>query len=169
MPEIASYAHWPQSSTFRIDSWQPGTYDTQRSPCSRYPRTSSLVQRGANEEATIDVQGATMIFIAVKFSIRPEVAEQWLARVAPFTAATRAEPGNIFFEWSRSVERPNQFVLLEAFRNREAGEAHVHSEHFRTAMAWMPDAIAATPEIIHVEAPGESWSTMAELQPRTAP
>jgi hypothetical protein len=25
-----------------------------------------------------------------------------------------------------------------------------------------------TPEIIHVEAPGEGWSTMAELQPRTA-
>ena len=39
-----------------------------------------------------------MIFIAVKFAVRPEVAEQWLARIAPFTAATRAEPGNIFFE-----------------------------------------------------------------------
>ena len=110
-----------------------------------------------------------MIFIAVKFSIRPAVADQWLARVVPFTAATRAEPGNVFFEWSRSVERPNQFVLLEAFRDRTAGETHVHSEHFRAAMAWMPDAIAETPEIIHVEVPGDGWSTMAELRPRTAP
>ena len=76
-----------------------------------------------------------MIFIAVKFSVRPAVAEQWLARVAPFTAATRAEPGNVFFEWSRSVDRPNQFVLLEAFRDRAAGEAHVHSEHFQAAIA----------------------------------
>jgi quinol monooxygenase YgiN len=59
-------------------------------------------------------------------------------------------------------------VLLEAFQNREAGETHVHSDHFKAAMAWMPDAIAATPEIIHVEVPGDSWSTMAELQPRTA-
>ena len=109
-----------------------------------------------------------MIFIAVKFDIRPEVAEQWLTRVAPFTAATRAEPGNVFFEWARSVERPTQFVLREAFRDRAAGEAHVHSEHFQMAMAWMPDAVAATPEIIHVEAPGDGWSTMAELQPRTA-
>jgi quinol monooxygenase YgiN len=122
----------------------------------------------ATEAATIEVQGVTMIFIVVKFSIRPEVAEQWLARVAPFTSATRAEPGNVFFEWSRSVERPHQFVLIEAFRDRKAGEAHVNSEHFKTAMAWMPDAISATPEIIHVEAPGEGWSTMAELQPRTA-
>jgi quinol monooxygenase YgiN len=132
------------------------------------PRTRSLVQRDVEEAATIDVQGAMMIFIAVKFSIRPEVVEQWLTRVAPFTAATRAEPGNIFFEWSKSVEKSNQFVLLEAFRDRAAGEAHVRSDHFKTAMAWMPDAISETPEIIHVEVPGESWSTMAELQPRTA-
>jgi quinol monooxygenase YgiN len=128
----------------------------------------SLMQMGAKEEATIDDQGTTMIFIAVKFSVRPEVAEQWLSRVAPFTAATREEPGNVFFEWSRSVDRPNRFVLLEAFRNREAGEAHVNSDHFKAAMAWMPDMISETPEIIHVEAPGEGWSTMAELQPRTA-
>ena len=110
-----------------------------------------------------------MIFIVVKCAIRPEVADQWLTRVAPFTAATRAEPGNLFFEWSRSVETPNQFVLLEAFRDRTAGEAHVHSEHFKAAMAWMPDAVAATPDIIHVEVPGAGWSTMAELQPRPAP
>lgn len=95
-----------------------------------------------------------MIFIVVKCAIRPEVADQWLTRVAPFTAATRAEPGNLFFEWSRSVETLNQFVLLEAFRDRAGGEAHVRSEHFKAAMAWMPDAVAATPEIIHVEVPG---------------
>jgi quinol monooxygenase YgiN len=76
-----------------------------------------------------------MIFIAVKFTIRPEIADQWLARVAPFTAATRAEPGNLFFAWSRSVDTPNQFALLEAFRDRAAGEAHVHSAHFQAAMA----------------------------------
>jgi len=110
-----------------------------------------------------------MIFIAVKFAIRPYVADQSLTRVASFTAATRAEPGNVFFEWSRSVDRPNQFVLLEAFRDRAAGEAHVHSEHFQAAMAWMPDVIAATPELLHVEVPGDGWSTMAELHPRTAP
>jgi quinol monooxygenase YgiN len=116
---------------------------------------------------TIDGQGTTMIFIAVKFSIRPEVADQWLSRVAPFTSATRAEPGNVFFEWSRSVDSPNQFVLLEAFKDRDAGETHVNSDHFKAAMAWMPEMISETPEIIHVEAPGDGWSTMAELQPRT--
>ncbi|WP_433240839.1 putative quinol monooxygenase [Streptosporangium sp. CA-135522] len=106
-----------------------------------------------------------MIFIAVKFTIRPERSEGWLSLVDDFTQATRQEPGNVFFEWSRSVDTPNQFVLLEAFASSAAGKAHVSSEHFKTAMAWMPDVIAKTPEIINVEVPGEGWSHMAELTP----
>ena len=106
-----------------------------------------------------------MIFIVVKFAVRPEVGDDWLSLVSEFTAATRAEPGNLFFEWSRSIENPNEFVLLEAFRDAAAGEAHVGSEHFRKAMADMPAAIASTPQIVNVEVPGEGWSQMAELQP----
>ncbi len=109
-----------------------------------------------------------MIFIVVKFPVRPDRSEEWLSLVADFTTATRAEPGNIFFEWSRSVDNPNQFVLVEAFRDREAGEAHVNSDHFKTAMASMPDAISDTPEIVNVAAPGDGWTRMAELQPRRA-
>lgn len=109
-----------------------------------------------------------MIFIVVKFPVRPERSEDWLALTADFTAATRAEPGNIFFDWSRSVDDPNEFVLVEAFRDSEAGGAHVGSAHFKEAMAVLPDAIAATPKIVNVEAPGDGWSAMAELQPRVS-
>ncbi|GII89867.1 putative quinol monooxygenase [Sinosporangium siamense] len=106
-----------------------------------------------------------MIFIAVKFTIRPERSEEWLSLVDEFTQATRREQGNLFFDWSTSVETPHQFVLLEAFRDAAAGAAHVGSEHFKTAMAWMPKVIARKPEIINVEVPGEGWSEMAELTP----
>ena len=109
-----------------------------------------------------------MIFIVVKFPVRPDRSAEWLSLAEDFTMATRAEPGNVFFEWSRSVDNPDQFVLVEAFRDREAGGAHVNSAHFETAMAWMPDAISATPEIVNVEVPGDGWARMAELQPRQA-
>jgi hypothetical protein len=33
-------------------------------------------------------------------------------------------------------------------------------------MAWMPDAVSDTPQIVNVEVPGEGWSRMAEVQPR---
>jgi quinol monooxygenase YgiN len=106
-----------------------------------------------------------VIFIVVKFSIRPEHSAEFLGQVADFTAATRAEPGNLFFEWSRSVDDPHQFVLLEAFRDDEAGAAHVGSDHFRAAMASMPAVIAARPQIINVTVPGDGFGEMAELVP----
>lgn len=107
-----------------------------------------------------------MIFIAVTWTIRPERSDEWLSLVDDFTRATRAEPGNLFFEWSRSVDDPNQFVLLEAFADGAAGGSHVQSDHFRKAMGWMPDVVAQTPRIINVETAGSGWSEMAEVSPR---
>ncbi len=108
-----------------------------------------------------------MIFIVVKWSVRPEHADQWLSTVRDFTESTRAEPGNLFFEWSRSVDDPNTFVLVEAFADGDAGAAHVQSEHFKAAVALLPDYVAAPPEIINVEIPDASgWSEMAEVKPR---
>lgn len=108
-----------------------------------------------------------MIFIAVKFTVRTAERDNWLPAVEDFTLATRQEPGNVFFDWSYSVENPDQFVLLEAFASAEAGAAHVQSAHFAAAMEAMADLVAEVPEIINVEVPGEGWSRMAEVQPRS--
>ncbi|WP_329133735.1 antibiotic biosynthesis monooxygenase [Streptomyces sp. NBC_01476] len=107
-----------------------------------------------------------MIFIAVRFTVRPDHRDQWLSRVADFTAATRAEPGNLFFEWSTDTADPNRFILLEAFASPEAGADHVASPHFKTAMSWMPDVVATTPDIINVRTDTQGWSPMAEITPR---
>jgi quinol monooxygenase YgiN len=107
-----------------------------------------------------------MIFIVVKWTIKPEHAGSWLDRVADFTAGTRAEPGNIFFEWNRSVDDPTVFTLVEAFHDG-AAEAHVTSDHFRTAVAWMPDVVATTPSIVSTTIEGmDGWGEMAEVTPR---
>ncbi|MFI2735655.1 putative quinol monooxygenase [Streptomyces sp. NPDC018711] len=106
-----------------------------------------------------------MIFIAVRFTVRPAQADRWLDLVDEFTRATRAESGNLFFDWSRSVDDPNVFVLLEAFADAEAGAVHVASPHFAAGLEAMAGAIAATPEIINVEVPQQGWGAMAELAP----
>ena len=62
-----------------------------------------------------------MIFIVVKFKVKPDWSERWLGLVDSFTQATRQEPGNLWFDWSRSVEDPNEFVLVEAFKDDAAG------------------------------------------------
>lgn len=104
-----------------------------------------------------------MIFIAVKWSVRPERSATFLQDVEAFTQATRAEPGNLFFEWSRSVADPNEFVLLEAFEDDGAGP-HVDSEHFRTAMAELGSAVTERPRIINCQVEGTQWSRLGELQ-----
>jgi quinol monooxygenase YgiN len=108
----------------------------------------------------------SMILIVVKWTIKPDRSDNWLADVAEFTQGTRSEPGNIIFEWSRSVESPDQFVLIEAFQD-DAAAAHVNSDHFKPFVDWAPDAVASTPQIISVQnVPGSGWSEMAEVKPR---
>ena len=55
--------------------------------------------------------------------------------------------------------------LNDSFRDGTGGD-HVNSDHFTTAMSWMPDVVAAKPQIINVEVPGDGWSEMAEITPR---
>lgn len=94
-----------------------------------------------------------MIFIVVKQQVRAKYANDWPSLVEEFTASTRAEPGNISFDWYRSTEDPNLWVLIEVFRDAEAGQAHVESPHFKDASSMMPRWLAAVPEIVHVEVP----------------
>jgi len=69
-----------------------------------------------------------MIMSIVRHPIRAKYADEWPELAAEFTTATRAEPGNICFDWFRSVDDPNLYVLVEMFRDRAAGDAHVNSE-----------------------------------------
>lgn len=105
-----------------------------------------------------------MIFIVVKFHVRPEWVDRWLDLVGPFTEATRAEPGNLWFDWSRSVDRPDEFVLVEAFRDGDAGSAHVTSEHFKVAMATLPQALVSTPKIVSQNVSQSDWDELGEMK-----
>jgi quinol monooxygenase YgiN len=104
-----------------------------------------------------------MIFIVVRLTVRPEYSDEWLERVRSFTESTRREPGNLWFEWSRSLEHPDQFVLIEAFRDAEAGAEHVQSDHFKQAVRDMPEMLVRTPDIVNVEVPGTEWSKLTEM------
>ena len=69
-----------------------------------------------------------MIFITAKFPVKPEHADAWPEISRAFTEATRAEEGCLWFEWSRSLDDPHEYVLVEAFRDDDAGGAHVGSD-----------------------------------------
>lgn len=106
-----------------------------------------------------------MIFIVVKWPIRPEFADRWPELSRSFTEQTRAEPGNKWFEWSRSLDDPTTYVLVEAFDD-DAGEAHVTSDHFTTAKNELPQYLSDTPSVINVHVDGDGWSVLEEMSGR---
>jgi quinol monooxygenase YgiN len=105
-----------------------------------------------------------MIFIVVKFPVKPEHADSWPDIVADFTSGTRGEAGNKFFEWSRSLDDPNTYVLVEGFEGQEAAGAHVGSAHFKTAVATLGEYLTDNPRIINVQDAAD-WGPMAEIAP----
>ncbi|MDP9241193.1 MAG: antibiotic biosynthesis monooxygenase [Actinomycetota bacterium] len=104
-----------------------------------------------------------MIFITAKFRVLPEHADRWPEIAADFTQATRGEPGCLWFDWSRSVGDPTEYVLVEAFRDGAAGAAHVQSAHFKAAQSTLPSYLTETPRIVNFEVPQDDWSLLGEM------
>ena len=104
-----------------------------------------------------------MIFIVVKFKPKPEYVEDFPDLMADFTASTRAEPGNLWFDWSRSLEDSSEYVLVEGFRDGDAGKEHVTSAHFDKFIADTPALLASTPKIISQTVDAAGWSEMGEM------
>src|SRR3954466_8231439 len=105
-----------------------------------------------------------MIFITARFRVRPEGADDWPSIRPGFPEATRAEPGCLWFDWSRSLDDPAEYVLVEAFRDDDAGAAHVNSEHFKAAQSELPPHLSETPRIVNFSVPQEDWSELGELR-----
>ncbi|WP_394281974.1 putative quinol monooxygenase [Corynebacterium sp.] len=105
-----------------------------------------------------------MILINVRFRPLPEHVEDFREKVADFTEASRAEDGCLFFDWFRNTDDPNEYILVEGFKD-DAAEAHVNSEHFKAAQDLFPTLLTETPQIINTLIEGKTeWDEMAEFQ-----
>jgi quinol monooxygenase YgiN len=104
-----------------------------------------------------------MIFITAKFKVRAEDADRWADITDSFTEATRSEDGCLWFDWSRSLDDPTEYVLVEAFRDADAGARHVGSQHFKDAQRDLPPHLVETPRIVNFEVPGDDWSRLGEM------
>jgi len=122
-----------------------------------------LLHAGRRRTQQVQRSIKLVIFIVVKFQVKPESIPVWLDVTKPFTKATRQEPGNLWFEWYRSVDRPDEYVLVEAFQDGEAGAAHVNSEHFKAGLDAMRAHLLHTPLIVSQTVVQDGWNKMGEL------
>jgi (4S)-4-hydroxy-5-phosphonooxypentane-2,3-dione isomerase len=70
-------------------------------------------------------------------------ADEVAAALIPYAEIVRTEPGCVTFDVNRSLDDDHDFVLYEVYRDREAFDAHVASEHFTSiAMAQIRPMLA---------------------------
>ena len=143
----------------------PGGVRCSQAADRRAPRRVGRTERVARRCSRGD--DGPVILIVVKFPVRPERADEWVALAADYARSVNAEEGSLFFEWSRSLEDPETFVCVEGFRDAEAGAAHVGTDAFTRFVEQAPELVAAQPQIIYVDAPDvPGWGPMGEIQPR---
>ena len=108
-----------------------------------------------------------MVVIIVKFPIREDKQAEWEELSSYYARAVQAEPGNVFFEFSRSVDEPQTYVCIEGFRDGDAGAEHVAQEHAKRFFDEMPDIVSAQPEIIYIDSDDvNGFGPMGEIKPR---
>ncbi len=74
------------------------------------------------------------------------------AILAEMQAAVRAnEPGNEFYAGFRCKDNPQQYKVLERYRDQAAFEAHGASAHFKAAGPTLGPCLAAPPHLEYLD------------------
>lgn len=68
---------------------------------------------------------------SIRFMSLPRDATTVAALFRELRDASRKEPGVVQYEVGRSPGKPNVFALWEVYRDQDALNAHVASEHFQ--------------------------------------
>jgi quinol monooxygenase YgiN len=67
---------------------------------------------------------STPVYVVTYFDVAPPAAAQAAAGARQFAEASRKEAGNAGFEMLQEIGRPNRFAILEAWRDKQAYDAH---------------------------------------------
>jgi quinol monooxygenase YgiN len=92
--------------------------------------------------------------------------DEWLAVAAAYSKDVNSEDGCLFFNVSRSIGDENEFVLIEGFKDADAGAAHVKNDYVKKFFEVAPDLVATQPQIIYIDTPHDGFGPMGEIQPR---
>ena len=84
-----------------------------------------------------------MITVVARYRALQGRADEVAAALVPYAEIVRTEPGCVTFDVNRGLDDDHDFVLYEVYRDREAFDAHVASEHFTSiAMAQIRPLLA---------------------------
>ena len=85
-------------------------------------------------------------------SARPGCEDAFIEAARVCVAASRQEPGVLYYELWRESDGDRRFVFNERYVDDAAVDAHMQSDHFKAFGAAARDLAAARPTIIKAEA-----------------
>ncbi|MFD5827261.1 putative quinol monooxygenase [Lentzea sp. NPDC060358] len=103
-----------------------------------------------------------MLSIICRFRVKPEWADKWLELTSDFTEATRAERANLWFVWTRNVDEPTEFFLIEA-HHEELVEEHLGNPLIPRIVAEWPQALVEQPTMLMTTIAGTEWQLMDRM------
>ena len=69
--------------------------------------------------------------VVAVYTVKPGSEDEVLAQLHLLAEASRAEEGNLRYEYFRGVEDPRRIVILESYRTAADFDAHRATDHFQ--------------------------------------
>lgn len=88
-----------------------------------------------------------MVLVIARFRPKPERLDEFVWLLEDVQEASRADDGCLNYGYFRNVSDPMTFVAVEEWRDQDALEAHLRTEHVGRLIAALPEHAAEPPEI----------------------
>lgn len=93
-----------------------------------------------------------MLIVHATLVVQPDHHDDFVAAFAGLAATTNEEEGVISYTLYESAATPNSFVVIEEYKDEDAFNAHMTSEHFLAALPALSGVLAAPPKIVKHQA-----------------
>lgn len=98
-----------------------------------------------------------MITFLAHLQVKPQNASAFEALMAYVVEMThRHEPGVIHYEFAKSVDEPDTYVVVEVYKDSDVHAAHMASEWVRESLPKSAALIEGKPHIRQYVSPGSS-------------
>src|SRR4051794_33769076 len=92
-----------------------------------------------------------MIVVSGLIAMNPDRVERALELIRPLVAATRAEPGNVSYEFFAALEEPGRYRVFEEWESAAALEFHRATPHLAAFYAAAGELDISSVELFEYE------------------
>ena len=90
--------------------------------------------------------------IVIQIHVRPAAAAKFEAAAAKAAKASRADEGCLGYDFSRDLEKPGDYTLIERWTGLAALRKHLGKEHTKRIIAAFAE-FSSAPSTVHIFAP----------------